>query len=99
MQHMANEAALHRDRLQRGAESKKLRSLGASDSCTGVTETPASAPLIGKVTGRDTGDGHALGERFSWQAGMLSFGSLLGAGTYASETGNNTGKISRDSES
>lgn len=82
-QHMLDEARLRQSRLHRGAESKIERLALDGTDCGTKADIPTSPRQARKLSGWDGDDGHALGESFSWQVGMLSFGSLLGSGTYS----------------
>lgn len=85
-QHMQAEATLRQGRLQRGAESESQRRASDGYACSTRAGIPSPARQVGRLSGWDGDDGHALGEAFSWQVGVLSFGSLLGMGTYSRST-------------
>eukprot|EP00892_Ulva_mutabilis_P011636 jgi/Ulvmu1/8845/UM049_0026.1 len=100
VQYMFDQAEHRRGRLQSGI-AKKAGGTPLKPSPFNPTAKHGNAVWpMNKVSGSHaSGDGYGqpLGERFGWQAGMLSFGSLLGTVTYGNQCGGNGDMVSRDS--
>ena len=87
VRYMCQRAALRRERQELGAP--QVTPEQESASTTSLQRSAGQVNVVwpfNKITGGHNGaadtDPHPLGEAFNWQVGMLSFGSLLGTGTY-----------------
>lgn len=95
VQYMFQRAGLRQEQHLLCAESKPQQGLAASNASKRSARQGNTVWPLNKISGgqddRADTNYRPLGEGLSWQVGMLSFGSLLGTGTYDSQNRNSLG--------